>query len=106
LTSRLFVRHAAASGQPEMENLCRAIFDEAEWLIEADGEVESSIYGAALQVGLPAPIKGVGATFSGMYYITNVRHVFTAEDYRQHFTARRNALAPVDGDFSGGDPLP
>jgi late control gene D protein (GPD) len=106
LASRLFIRHALATGQPEMENLCRAIFDEAEWLIEARGQIESSIYGAVLQARTLAPIKGVGEVFSGMYYITNVRHVFTAENYRQHFTARRNAMGPVDGDFSGGDSLP
>ena len=103
--SRLFVRHALATGQPEMENLCRAVFDEAEWLIEARGQIESSIYGAVLQARTLAPIKGVGEIFSGMYYVTNVRHVFTADNYRQHFTARRNAMGPVDGDFSGGDSL-
>ena len=105
LTSRLFVRHAVATGQPEMESLCRAMFDEAEWLVEASGEIESSIYGVALQARSLAPIKGVGELFSGMSYVTSVRHVFTAENYRQYFTARRNALAPADGDFAGGDSL-
>jgi phage protein D len=104
-TSRLFVRHALATGQPEMEKLCRAIFDEAEWLIEARGQIESSIYGAVLKARSLVPIKGVGETFSGMYYITNVRHVFREEIYQQHFTARRNAMGPVAGDFSGGASL-
>ena len=104
--SRLFVRHSLGADQTEMENICRAIFDEAEWLIEAKGQIESSSYCSVLQARALAPIKGVGEIFSGMYYVTNVRHVFTAENYRQHFTARRNAMGPVDGDFSGGDSLP
>jgi phage protein D len=105
LSARLFIRHAVTTGQPEMENLCRAVFDEAEWLIEASGEVDSALYGASLRARKLAPVKGVGELFSGIYYVTSVRHVFTPDRYAQHFTARRNALAPEDGDFEGGDSL-
>jgi hypothetical protein len=47
------------------------------------------------------PIKGVGEPFSGLYYVTNVKHNFTVGNYVQKFTARRNALAPKPSDFSG-----
>lgn len=106
VSARMFVRHAVATSQPEMENLCRAMFDEAEWLIEASGEIDSALYGAALRAKQLAPIKGAGEIFSGVYYITSVRHVFTVDKYVQHFTARRNALIPAGpDDFGGGGSL-
>jgi hypothetical protein len=102
LQPRMIVRHAVATGVPEMQTLCQAIYDRAEWLIEARGEVDSVAYGAFLRTLNVAPIKGIGALFSGMYYLTNVRHVFTLNGYLQHFKARRNAMAPKDSDFSSG----
>lgn len=101
ITARMFLKHVVATSQPEMENLCRALFDEAEWLIEAKGELDSLLYGAVLKARNLVPIKGVGETFSGMYYVTNVKHVFDVDRYLQQFTARRNALAPGGGDFVG-----
>lgn len=102
VTARTFVRHAVTTGVPEMKNLCRALFDEAEWFIEATGEVESVIYGAVLKARSLVPIKGVGEIFSGNYYITHVKHHFNAEKYSQQFTARRNALAPSGDTAFGG----
>ncbi len=93
--ARLFVKHAMATGLPEMENLCRALFDEGEWLIEAKGELESVAYGTVLQARSLVPIKGVGEIFSGLYYVTKVKHLFKVDRYTQQFMARRNALAPT-----------
>lgn len=106
ITARMFVKHAVATSQPEMENLCRALFDEAEWFIEAKGEIDSVLYGAVLQTKNLAPIKGVGEIFSGIYYVTKVKHVFNIDRYIQQFTARRNALAPASPeDFAGNGSL-
>jgi phage protein D len=105
ITARMHVKHAVATSQPEMENLCRALFDEAEWFMEATGEVESATYGNVLRAKKLVPIKGVGETFSGIYYVTNVKHIFTVDHYVQRFTARRNAIAPGPGDFNGGGSL-
>lgn len=106
IVPRLFVRQAVSVNQPEMDNFCRALFDEAEWLIEATGEVETVLYGAVLRAKSLVPIKGVGETFSGTYYITNVKHLFKVDKYTQQFRARRNALAPSgDEDFGGADSL-
>lgn len=103
---RMFVRHAVATTQPEMENLCRAMFDEAEWLIAARGEIDSAAYGAVLRAKKLVPVKGAGEAFSGVYYVTSVKHVFTPDGYAQHFTARRNAMAPSGpDDFGGGGSL-
>jgi phage protein D len=104
--SRTFVRHAVSTGQPEMKNLCSALFDEAECFIEAKGTVETAIYGEILKSRSLVPIKGVGETFSGVYYITHVKHLFKVDTYTQQFTARRNAMAPSGpGDFGGASSL-
>jgi len=101
----MFIRQGVATSQAEMENLCRAVFDEAEWLVEARGEIDCSEYGAVLRAKKLVPIKGVGEVFSDLYYVTSVRHVFSTDKYAQHFTARRNALAPGPADFIGGASL-
>ncbi|MGH9928211.1 MAG: phage late control D family protein [Pyrinomonadaceae bacterium] len=105
IVPRLHVRQTVSVNQPEMDNLCRALFDEAEWLIEASGEVETVLYGAVLRAKSLVPIKGVGEVFSGTYYITNVKHSLKPDNYSQHFKARRNALAPSGAEDFGGDSL-
>lgn len=104
-TSKMIVRHRIATGQQEMTAFSQAVSDEAEWFIEATGEVDSLIYGSVLQSRQLVPIKGVGGTFSGMYYVTQVKHSFTVDRYMQKFTARRNASVPKPSDF-GGSGLP
>jgi phage protein D len=100
---KTFVKHAVATGQSEMERLCRALFDEAEWLIEGEGEVNTVAYGSVLEARRLVPIKGVGEVFSGIYYVTNVKHVFTSvSSYTQKFKVRRNALVAESGDFAAG----
>ena len=79
-----------------------ALFDEAGWFMEGKGELNTAIYGSVLGARKLAPIKGVGESFSGIYYITNVKHIFNVGGYVQQFTARRNAIASVEGDFEAG----
>jgi len=105
-TSKMIVRHVITTGQEEMTALSQAFSDEAEWFIEATGVVDSLIYGNVLQSRNLVPIKGVGELFSGMYYVTNVKHTFSPDRYMQKFTARRNASAPKPSDFTGGGLLP
>jgi phage protein D len=104
-SARLFVRQAVATGEPEMKNLVQAVFDEAAWLIQASGEIDSTTYGSVLQTKQLVPIKGVGELFSGLYYVTNVKHTFTMDSYTQQFTARRNAMAPTSSDFGSAGSL-
>ncbi len=101
-TSKVIVRHAITTGQEEMKALSQAFSDEAEWFIEATGEIDSVIYGSVLQSRKLVPIKGVGEMFSGVYYVTNVKHTFNVDRYIQKFKARRNAMAPKPDDFGGG----
>lgn len=105
-SAKMFVRHALATSQAEMQNLCVALLDEAEWFIQAEGKINTSVYGGVLQTRKLVPIKGVGESFSGLYYVTNVKHTFSDGSYVQRFTGRRNALAPSgESDFGGGSLL-
>jgi phage protein D len=98
---RMFVRHSVATGLPEMQKLANALADEAAWFIEARGEVDSITYGSVLHARKRVPIKGVGEMFSGIYYLTSVKHVYHVDRYLQYFTARRNATKPNPDDFGG-----
>lgn len=102
---RMYVRHVVASSLAEMQTLGRALVDESAWFVEGRGEVDGSVYGAVLEARRLVPVKGVGEAFSGVYYLTSVRHLFRDERYTQQFTARRNALTPVGPDDFAGRPL-
>ncbi len=104
--TRRYVRHAVAASQQEMEYLCQALYDEAEWLLEGEGKIISNLYQNVLSARGLVTIKGVGRTYSGTYYVTNVRHIFSQDGYTQHFKVRKNALSP-DGteDFGSGGSL-
>ncbi len=105
VTPRMFVKQAVASSLAEMQNLSRALLEESTWFVEGRGEIDSSLYDAILEARRLVPIKGVGEAFSGIYYVTSVRHVFRDERYTQQFTARRNALTPVGPDDFAGESL-
>jgi len=103
--SKMFVKQDVCVNQQEMQNLCRALFDEAEWFAQASGKIDTAAYGAVLQIMQPVPVKGAGTMFSGLYYVINVKHTFALNGYTQEFTARRNALAPNASDFAAGPSL-
>lgn len=101
--AKMFVKHAVATNTTEMKTLSGAMLNEGQWFMEGQGEVDTSMYGAVLQARSLVPIKGVGEMFSGIYYLTNIRHVITPERYLQFFNARRNAMSPASPlDFMGG----
>ena len=105
LQSRVIVNHAVATGQAEMDKLTRARFDAAEWFIEANGSIDTQSYGAVLLAAQVVPIKGVGTTFSGLYYVTSVKHRFNLTRYVQDFAARRNASEPTGDEFGSSGSL-
>jgi phage protein D len=105
-TSKAFVKHAVPVTQGDIQRRCQALFDAAAWFVEARGEVDTIVYGTVLQTRRVVPIKGVGGPFSGLYYVTSVRHQFSLDRYVQRFTARRNALFSLPEDFPGAGGLP
>src|SRR5262245_4502146 len=76
----------------ELQTAAQAFVDRSGWAIWADGELNTSTYGAILRAKRPVMVRGVGRTFSGTYYVERVLHTFTSAGHTQRFTIRRNAL--------------
>ncbi len=77
--------------------------DEAAWKLVAEGELDGAIYGHVLVPFRTVVVDGVGDTYGGTWYVDEVKHVFSAEGYRQSFRLLRNALGD---DMSGAAPDP
>lgn len=90
-----------ATGQPEMAALCQGLYDQGDWFVTGEGGVAANDYGHVLRARQTVTIKGIGETYSGIYYVTHVTHSFTPEGYAQSFRVRRNGLLPTGAeDFS------
>lgn len=92
---QLYVSMNVATGNPEMTALCQGLFHQGEWFVTGEGEVAANTYGQVLKPRVTVPIKGVGATYSGTYYVKHVNHSFTQEEYTQLFRVKRNAIMPT-----------
>jgi phage protein D len=91
----IYVGKAVTTGTPEMTALCQGLCNEGEWFVGGEGEVAANQYGNVLKPRGPVTIKGIGETYSGVYYVTHVDHVFTADGYIQRFRVKRNGLMPT-----------
>ncbi|MFD0346356.1 hypothetical protein ACFQ0M_10270 [Kitasatospora aburaviensis] len=90
----------------ELSRQAQAARDEAAWLVDAVGEINSDAYGHVLRAGRTVLVKGAGSLHSGLYYVTRVVHrMRPTGEYLQRFEARRNAVG-LDGTeaFGGGAP--
>jgi phage protein D len=92
---QMYISMNVTTGRREMNALCRALFHEAEWFVTVEGEIAGNRYGHVLKPRGTVAIKGVGETYSGLYYVTHVTHAFTSSGYTQLFRAKRNALMPI-----------
>jgi len=59
--------------------------------VQADGELDGSLYGHILRPGSPVPVDGLGERLSGLYYVDRVEHQIDNQGYRQSFHLLRNA---------------
>ena len=64
----------------------------ADWVVTGEGEIDGTIYASPLRARNTVLMKGLGPTFSGLYYVTEVIHRFTPDDYLQRFKVVRNAV--------------
>lgn len=87
----LLSRESAASAA-ELAALAQAKANEASMRISADGEIDGTLYGHILQIGLPVGVTGIGQRFGGSYYVDRVIHVLTNSSYRQECQLLRNAF--------------
>jgi hypothetical protein len=60
--------------------------------IMAQGEVDGLKFARPLRAGLSVMVRGAGKQNSGQYYVQSVTHRISRDDYRQSFTAWRNAV--------------
>ena len=90
--ARSYVATSPTTGGPEMERLCRGLFERGEWFVTGEGVVDGNRYGAVLRPRAPVTIKGVGDTHSGVWEVTAVTHSIGVDGYRQQFRVRRNGL--------------
>lgn len=91
-----------ATGNAEMLALCEGTYTRAENFVSGEGEISGFNYGYILHNRKLVTIKGLGETYSGIYYVTHVTHTFTPEGYSQHFKVARNALGITGSEnFSG-----
>ena len=98
---QIYIGMNVATGNPEMAALCQGLFHEGEWFVTGEGEIAANQYGHVLKSRETVTIKGVGETYSGVYYVAHVTHVFTSDGYTQSFRVKRNAIMPVGSeDFS------
>jgi hypothetical protein len=93
--AQVHVGMSLVTTQAEMTALCRGLFHRGQWFLTAEGAVDAARYGHVLRPRRTVPIKGVGETYSGMYYVSHVTHRFTDCAYAQEFRARRNGLRPT-----------
>jgi hypothetical protein len=102
LTGLIEIGQTVTTGTPEMTRLCQGVYDKSEWFVVGEGEVAANQYGHILRPRRTVTIKGIGETYSGLWYVTHVTHAFTPNGYIQQFRAKRNALM-LNGteDFAG-----
>lgn len=93
-SARIYVSNNGATGNPEMEALCTGLYNASDWFVSAEGEVLSNTYGHVLKPRGTVTIKGIGETYSGVYYISHVTHKFTSDGYTQAIKVKRNAILP------------
>ena len=75
----------------ELDAYARGRANELSMRVRAQGELDGSLYGHVLRVGLPVGVDGIGTTMQGIYYVDSVSHVFSVDGYRESFTLLRNA---------------
>ncbi len=81
----------AGGSLEEARARAQAKANENAWKLKADGELDGSLYGHVLLTHKPVGVYGVGETYSGLYYVDTVSHIFDQNGYRQSFKLLRNA---------------
>lgn len=101
--AEMTVQSTMTTGIVEMQTLAQAIYHQAEWFVTVEGEIDAVQYGHLLAPYQPVLIKGIGASFSGLYYTTHVVHTFAPKTYHQRFRAKRSGLGLTgEENFAGG----
>jgi hypothetical protein len=98
------MQRPAGSSLEEAVSRARAKANENAWKIEANGELDGTLYGHVLLTHKPVGVYGIGSTYSGRYYVDEVTHIFDQNGYQQAFKLLRNATGQ-DSEPEGADAL-
>lgn len=101
---KVYVARNAATGAPEMSALCQGVFEEGAWFVTAEGQTRPAAYEHVLKPRGLVTVKGVGESYSGVWYVSYVRHTLTRDGYTQFFRLRRDALLPTGAEDFGSAP--
>jgi phage protein D len=85
------MQRPAGGSMEEARSRAQAKANENAWKVKADGELDGSLYGHVLLTHKLVGVYGVGETYSGLYYVDSVSHIFDQNGYRQSFKLLRNA---------------
>jgi len=100
----IFLGSGAVSGQQELETRARAIYDQQQWFITGNGDVDGNFYGHVIRPHKMITIRGISENYSGEYYVTHVTHQFKTSGYTMQIKTKRNATIPAGTeDFSSED---
>ena len=91
-----YVQTPQGSTPEEREAYAKAKAEEATWKIRATGELDGSMYGHVLQTNRTVKVDGIGSTYSGLWYVDEVKHRFSIDGYLQAFQLIRNATGEMD----------
>ncbi|MBP8132849.1 MAG: hypothetical protein KAY13_01130 [Zoogloea sp.] len=98
--------NGAANNETRLSEKARAKANDADMhRIQAEGELDGTLYGHVLRPGLPVGVDGIGSRQSGLYYVDTVSHVFNSQGYRQRFKLLRNAWGDNLDNLPGAGPL-
>ena len=98
------MQRPAGSSMEEARARAQAKANDNAWKVTAEGELDGTRYGHVLLTHKPVGVYGVGDTYSGLYYVDMVSHLFSQTAYRQSFKLLRNATGQ-DSEPDSGDSL-
>lgn len=81
-----------AANAGELMSTSLSIANRSSRAIRGSGQVDGLKYSRVLRPGLPVLVRGAGRQHSGLYYVTEVRHTISTDQYTQSFQAWRNAV--------------
>ncbi|GAC1503578.1 MAG: hypothetical protein NVS2B14_16320 [Chamaesiphon sp.] len=61
-------------------------------VVTVTGELNTARYGTLLQARRLVGLRGVGATYDGLYYVKSVTHKISPGEYKQNFTITRDGI--------------
>ena len=98
---KILVSQTGLVDSGELQTYSQALADDSAWAITAEGELNTAVYGGLLRAKRPVLVRGLGAYFSGTYYVEKTQHLITMEGYTQSFTLRRNATGLQGSELFG-----